>query len=276
MSGRWYGARPGRSTAVCETGAVSNPRSTAAGKVLEVLSTFDREHPSQTLSEIAQRTGLALSTAHRVVAELAAFGALERAEDGSWHVGLRLWEIASGCPRTQILRDVALPFMQDLYEATHENVQLAVREGTELVFVERIAGHRSVQLLTMVGSRFPVGSTGMGRVLLAHAPRDIQEEVLESPHRAWTPHTVTDPRTLRAQLDRIRREQVFVSDRQLSEDTVAVAAPVRIGRSGPVGAALGIVVAARTASRARGLREPLLRAAYGISDELGRRARTGA
>ncbi|MFC8508030.1 IclR family transcriptional regulator [Streptomyces sp. NPDC057411] len=254
---------------------MSDTRSTAAGKVLEVLSAFDREHPSRTLSEIAQRTGLALSTAHRVVAELAAFGALERAEDGSWHVGLRLWEIASGCPRTQILRDVALPFMQDLYEATHENVQLAVREGTELVFVERIAGHRSVQLLTMVGSRFPVGSTGMGRVLLAHAPRDIQEEVLDSPHRAWTPHTVTDPKTLRAQLDRIRREQVFVSDRQLSEDTVAVAAPVRIGRSGPVSAALGIVVAARTASRARGLREPLLRAAYGISEELGRRARTG-
>ncbi|TXS33579.1 IclR family transcriptional regulator, partial [Streptomyces sp. ms191] len=176
---------------------MSAPRSTAAGKVLEVLAAFDREHPSQTLSEIAQRTGLALSTTHRVVAELAGWGALERGEDGSWHVGLRLWEIASGCPRTQILRDVALPFMQDLYEATHENVQLAVREGAELVFVERIAGHRSVELVTEVGSRFPIGSTGMGRVLLAHAPPDIQEEVLASPLRAWTPHTVTDPKTLR-------------------------------------------------------------------------------
>ncbi|MFH8610041.1 IclR family transcriptional regulator [Streptomyces sp. NPDC018029] len=253
---------------------MSEPRSTAAGKVLEILSVFDHEHPSQTLSEIAQRTGLALSTAHRVIAELAEWGALERGEDGAWHIGLRLWEIASGCPRTQILRDAALPFMQDLYEATHENIQLGVREGIELVFVERIAGHRSVQLLTMVGSRFPIGSTGMGRVLLAHAPRDVQEEVLESPLRAWTPHTVTDPKTLRGQLDRIRREQVFISDRQLSEDTLAVAAPVRIGRAGPVSAVLGIVVTARGTRRARGLREPLLRAAHGISDELGRRART--
>ncbi|MBT2479757.1 IclR family transcriptional regulator [Streptomyces sp. ISL-94] len=251
---------------------MSTTQITAAGKVLKVLSTFDRERPSQTLSEIAQRTGLALSTTHRVVTELAGWGALEREEDGSWHVGLRLWEIASGCPRTQILRDVALPFMQDLYEATHENIQLAVREGTELVFVERIAGHRSVELVTMVGARFPIGSTGMGRVLLAHAPRDIQEEVLEAPLRAWTPHTVTNPKTLRAQLDRIRREQVFVSDRQLSESTVAVAAPVRIGRTGPVSAALGIVIAAHGAARAQGLREPLLRAAYEVSDELGRRA----
>ncbi|MEU3493737.1 IclR family transcriptional regulator [Kitasatospora cineracea] len=250
------------------------PRSTAAGKVLEVLAAFDREHPSQTLSEIAQRTGMALSTTHRVITELAGWGALERAEDGSWHIGLRLWEIASGCPRTQILRDAALPFMQDLYEATHENIQLAVREGTELVFVERIAGHRSVEVVTMVGARFPVGSTGMGRILLAHAPREIQEEVLGSPLRAWTPHTVTDPKALRSQLDRIRREQVFLSDRQLSERSVALAAPVRIGRGGPVGAALGIVVAARGASRARGLRDPLLRAVHGISEELGRRART--
>lgn len=249
---------------------------TAAGKVLAVLSTFDRERRTQTLSEIAQHTGLPISTAHRVVGELAAWGALERGEDGSWHVGLRLWEIASGAPRTQILRDAALPFMQDLYEATHENIQLAVREGTELVFVERIAGHSSVDLLTMVGSRFPLASTGMGRVLLAHAPHEIQEAVLGSPLQAWTPHTVTDPKTLRAQLGRIRREHVFVSDRQLSESTVAVAAPVRIGRTGPVNAALGIIVAARSASRARQLREPLIRATHGISDELGRRAKTSA
>ncbi|MFF0424624.1 IclR family transcriptional regulator [Streptomyces sp. NPDC020472] len=255
---------------------MSTTQSTAAGKVLKVLAAFDRERPSQTLSQIAQRTGMALSTTHRVVAELSEWGALERGEDGAWHVGLRLWEIASGCPRTQILRDVALPFMQDLYEVSHENIQLAVREGTELVFVERIAGHRSVELLTMVGTRFPIASTGMGRVLLAHAPLEIQEEVLDSPLRAWTPHTVTDPKALRTQLDRIRREQVFVSDRQLSESTVAVAAPVRIGRKGPVSAALGIVITAQGAGRAHKLREPLLRAAHGISDELGRRTRTTA
>jgi DNA-binding IclR family transcriptional regulator len=244
----------------------------AAGKVLAVLAAFDREQQSLTLSQIAQHAGLAVSTAHRVVAELGEWGALERDDDGFWHVGLRLWEVASLCPRTQILRDVALPFMQDLYEGTHENIQLGVREGTELVFVERIAGHRSVELLTMVGSRFPIAATGMGRVLLAHAPHAIQEAVLDSPLQSFTAHTVTDARTLRSQLARIRREQVFVSDRQLSESTVAVAAPVRVGRTGPVNAALGIIVAARHTNAVRRLRAPLMTAAQGISDELGRRA----
>ena len=247
-------------------------RTTAAGKVLAVLATFDRERQQQTLSQIAQRTGLPISTTHRVVTELAEWGALERGEDGAWHVGLRLWEVGSVCPRGQILRDVALPFMQDLYEATHENIQLAVREGTELVFVERIAGHQSVELLTMVGSRFPLASTGMGRILLAHAPREIQDAVFEAPLQAWTEHTVTDPDALRAELSRIRHEHVFVSDRQLSEETVAVAAPVRIGPAGPVYAALGIIVAARSAARAGSLKQPLLVAGRDISAELGRRA----
>jgi DNA-binding IclR family transcriptional regulator len=256
------------------TAATDASRASAAGKVLAVLATFDRDRQSQTLTQIAQRTGIAMSTTHRIVTELAEWGALERGEDGTWYVGLRLWEVGSVCPRGQILRDVALPFMQDLYEATHENIQLAVREGTELVFVERIAGHRSVELLTMVGARFPLAATGMGRVLLAHAPPDIQEAVLDSPLVAWTSHTVTDPTTLRSQLDRIRREQVFVSDRQLSDTTVAVASPVRIGTTGPAYAALGIVVAARTATRVRSLRNPLLMAARDISAELGRRAGT--
>ena len=138
-------------------------QATAAGKAMAVLASFGRDRPSQNLSQIAHHTGLPLSTAHRVVGELAEWGALERGDDGTWYVGLRLWEVASVCPRGQILRDVALPYMQDLYEGTHENIQLAVREGTELVFVERIAGHRSVDLLTNVGARFPLAATGMGR-----------------------------------------------------------------------------------------------------------------
>ncbi len=95
---------------------------TAAGKVMAVLATFSRERPSQTLTQIARSSGLALSTVHRVVREMEEWGALERGDDASWHVGLRLWEVASGCPRGQILREIALPFLQDLYEATHENI----------------------------------------------------------------------------------------------------------------------------------------------------------
>ena len=88
----------------------------------------------------------------------------------------------------------------------------------------------------------------------------------------WNFEAIPDVRTLRAQLARIRRDHCIVSDRQLSETTAAVATPVRIGTTGPVHAALGIVVTARGIAAARTLRDPLMRAAQGISAELGRRA----
>ncbi len=105
----------------CETEDVSTEAKeqteqlTAAGKVLAVLGTFGRERPGQSLTQISRRTGLPLSTTHRIVSELAAWGALERTSDGNWHIGLRLWELGTSSPRGQLLREVALPYMQDLY-----------------------------------------------------------------------------------------------------------------------------------------------------------------
>jgi DNA-binding IclR family transcriptional regulator len=246
---------------------------TAGGKLLDVLGTFGRDQQHQTLTQIAHRAQVPLSTAHRIISELAERGVLDRGEDGTWHVGLRLWEIATGCPRTQILRDVAAPAMQDLYEATHENVHLTVREGTESVFVELISGRHSVGLVTHVGARLPLAATGMGRVLLAYAPQDIIDAVLESPLYPWTEHTLVDADQLRTQLEEIRREQVFVSDRQLQINTVAVAAPIRVGTQGPVNAAISVVIAAERAAEVRRLRVPLLRAAHAVTNELGLRAR---
>jgi len=68
--------------------------------------------------------------------------------------GLRLWEIGSLAPRGPGLREAALPFLEDLSQITRENVQLAVREGAEVVFIERIAGSGAVPVLTRVGGRF--------------------------------------------------------------------------------------------------------------------------
>lgn len=258
--------------ATAPTSPASARSATAAGKALEVLASFSRDRTSQTLSEIARRTGLPLSTAHRIVGELADWGALERDDNGQWRVGLRLWEVGSLCPRGQILREVALPYLQDLYEVTHENVQLAVREGTELVFVERIAGHRSVDLKTMVGTRFPLPATGVGMVLLAFAPTDIRDAVLAGSFDKHTPHTVTDARQLRAMLAQIRKSRYAVNDRQLQESTIGIAAPVRIGANGPVHAALGLVVAGQSAASVQQLRRPVVNAARLVSIELGARA----
>ncbi|MFI5894494.1 IclR family transcriptional regulator [Actinoplanes sp. NPDC051513] len=215
-------------------------------RATQLLTAFTPDRPALTLTQLSRRAGLPLTTTHRLVAELVQCGLLERDADGRHRVGLRLWEIASLAPRGLGLRERALPYMEDLFAVTRENVQLAVREGVESVYVERLAGRHAVPVLTRVGGRFPLHPTGVGRVLLAHAPAEIQESVLAAPLTRFTPLTVTDPDALRKILADVRAHGFAVNDRQVTMDSLSVAAPIRAA-DGEVVAAVSIVVAAGTA-----------------------------
>jgi DNA-binding IclR family transcriptional regulator len=240
---------------------------TAAGKVLALLAAFDSDHRELNLTDLAQRSGLVVSTAHRRAKELVAWGALEKTPGGRYRIGLRLWEVAALAPRAQGLREVALPFLEDLYVVTRQNVQLAVREGLELVFVERLAGRGSVPVLTRVGGRFSLHATGVGLVLLAHAPHEVQETVLGEDLPAYTDRTITEPRLLRGLLAEIRRDGYAVADGMVTEDALSVAAPV-LGSRGEVVAAVSLVVSSGSAPP-RALATAVQTAARGISRALG-------
>lgn len=216
-------------------------------RALGLLGAFSAQRPAMTLSELSRLSGLPVSTAHRLIGELVAWGALERGEDGRYRIGLRLWEVAALAPRAQGLRELVLPYLEDLSQITRENVQLAVREGTELVFVERIAGTGAVPVLTRVGGRFALTATGVGLVLLAHAPPEVREQVLASAIPRFTEHTVTDPGKLRRLLADVRTTGFSISDRQVTEDALSVGAPIHDTR-GVVIAAVSLVVRHGSAS----------------------------
>jgi DNA-binding IclR family transcriptional regulator len=210
-------------------------------RALAVLDAFDAEHPALPLSELARRAGLPLSTAHRLVADLTAWGALERSSDGSYVVGRRLWDLGLLAPVSRQLRETALPFLQDLSAATGENAHLAVREGTSALYVERIAGRSAVRIVSRSGSRLPLHATGVGKVLLAHAEPEVVDDVL-SRLRRITPFTVVDPQVLRRQLLDVRRRGWALTGEEMSLGTASVAVPVTDG-SGALVAALGVVAA---------------------------------
>ncbi|MEV4229942.1 IclR family transcriptional regulator [Streptomyces bobili] len=213
----------------------------APDRLLSVLAAFDHAHPALTLTDISRRAGLTLTTAHRLVTALTEWGALERDASGTYHVGLRLWEVAALAPRGLALRQAALPYLEDLYEATHENVQLAVRDGSEVVYTEWLSGHSAVGVRIRVGARWPLHVTGVGLALLAHSPPDVQEAYCEAPLAACTDHTLTDPVRLRRVLAEVRRTGVAVSSRQVTDDALSVAAAVH-GADGAVVAAVSVVV----------------------------------
>jgi DNA-binding IclR family transcriptional regulator len=216
---------------------------TVAGRVATLLAAFGTEHSAMTLSELSRHTRLPLTTVHRLTGELTRHGLLERDDEQRFRIGLRLWEIASTASRAVDLRDAALPVLQDLYAATRENVQLAVLDGAEAVYLERLSGPDSVHVVTRVGSRLPVHATGVGLVLLAYAPVEVQDQVLAGPLSRYTRFTVTDRRRLRRMLADVRRDGYVISDRQIETISVSIAAPVR-DRTRAVVAAVSLVVAA--------------------------------
>jgi DNA-binding IclR family transcriptional regulator len=239
----------------------------APDRLLAVLAAFDHAHPALCLTDISRRAGLTLTTTHRLVGALTEWGALERDAEGVYHVGLRLWEVAALAPRGLQLRQVALPYLEDLYEATHENVQMAVRDGAEVVYIEWLSGRSAVGVHIRVGARWPLHATGVGLALLAHSDLAFQEEYCDGPLAAFTPYTITDPVRLRRELAEVRRSGVAVSSRQVTDDALSVAAPVR-GRDGVVTAAVSVVVP-HSGAQVPVLAPAVRLAARGISRALG-------
>jgi DNA-binding IclR family transcriptional regulator len=250
-------------------GALDRGRSVTS-RALAMLDAFDSAAPRLTLSEIAARSHTPLATAHRLLAELTAWGALTRRSDGRYQIGRKLWDLGLLAPVQLELRPVAHPFLLDVHTATRDTVHLAVREGLRALYVERISGRDSVPVLSTVGSRLPLHATGVGKVLLAAAPDDVVAEALQ----ALTPETattITDPERLRRELAEVRRRGFARTSEEMAPGAASVAVPVSVQRTtGPaVVAALGIVVPHRRRDLARLV--PVLEvAARGIGRELSR------
>ncbi|KQP65312.1 IclR family transcriptional regulator [Nocardioides sp. Leaf285] len=246
-------------------GNSSAPGASVASKVLALLEAFDEDHRQLSLTTLAQRAGLPVPTAHRLVAELVGWGALARVESGEYVVGRRLWDLGLLAPHQAGLVEIASPFLQDLHAATRSTLHLAVRDGLEVLYLDRLRGHASVPVVSTVGSRLPLHATGVGKVLLAHAPADVQAQVLARLTRV-TPYTVVAPGTLRRQLDRVVAEGYATTSEEMSLGACSVGVPVR--RGDEVVAAVGIVVPSLRRDRAR-LVAALEVAARGIGRSLG-------
>ena len=229
-------------------GNTSTPGATVTSRALALLGAFDEQHRRLTLTELAQRAALPVPTTHRLVGELVAWGALARTTSGEYVVGRRLWDLGLLAPVQTGLRQLASPFLHDIYAATLATVHLAVRDRLETLYVDRLSGHASVPVVSTIGSRLPLHSTGVGKVLLAHAPPDVQAAALARLVRV-TPYTITQPGTLRRQLARVVRDGYATTVEEMSLGACSVAVPIRRGED--VVAALGIVVPSLKKDRPR-------------------------
>jgi DNA-binding IclR family transcriptional regulator len=207
-------------------------------RALALLAAFDADHRALSLADLSRRTAIPMSTAFRLAGHLLAWGALEKDDEARYVVGLRLFEIASLAPRSHGLREVALPYLEDLHEVSGQHVLLAVREGDEALLVERLSTRGAVEIDYRVGGRMPLHDTGVGLVLLAGAPEPVRARVLGGLDAPAATH-------LRRRLPDVRRSQVAVFDRSSPAPVSSVAAPVR-DSLGQTLAAVSVVVPAGT------------------------------
>ncbi|MCK6210096.1 IclR family transcriptional regulator [Georgenia sp. EYE_87] len=227
------------------SGNSREPGRTTIHRAWSVLGAFESTRPTMTLTEIASVTGIPLSTVHRLAAELVDVKALERTSAGRYRIGVHLWELASLIPFRAQLQRVALPYMQDLYEATHENVHLAVEDGLEALYIEVISGHKSVRTETNIGRRAPLHATSVGKVMLAFGGDDLLASVGETSLRQYTPYTITNYRRLCQVVGTVKEEQIAAVHSEFTIGVSSVAVPV-FNSAGEFAAALTIVARAGT------------------------------
>ena len=194
-------------------------------KVRLILEAFTLDDPDLSLAELSRRAALPKATVHRLCQDLSAWGALERT-GGGYRLGLRLFELGQRVPRQRALRDAALPYLEDLVEITRETVHCAVLDSGEVLYIDKLSGHREVARPSRVAGRMPASCTATGKALLAWSAAPVVEAVIRRGLPRRTPYSITSPRRLWAELERVRDDGVAVEREETRLGHLSVAAPV--------------------------------------------------
>jgi DNA-binding IclR family transcriptional regulator len=181
------------------------------------------------VSEIASRTGLVPSTAHRLLGTLVARGyAAQSPASGRYLLGYKLLELTSGLQdRLQRLRTAARPHLEAIQEETGETTNLVVLEGRDVVYIDSVSGTRSVRLFTEIGRAIPAHTSGAGKALLAwRDAKDVEALFGDSPLPASTPKTLTNLADLQDDFVRIRRRGYSTDNEEHELGVACVATPI--------------------------------------------------
>jgi DNA-binding IclR family transcriptional regulator len=174
---------------------------TVLGKAVAILRAFTLEDHVVPLAEMARRTGLHKATVHRLAGELVLLRLLDKSTAG-YRLAGGLFELGMRASIERSLLEVAMPFMQDLAERTHETVHLGIREGSDVVYIAKIGGHTQARSPSRIGGRMPMHCTAIGKALLAYASPELRRQVLSGQLARRTPHTIIAPGLLRRQLEK--------------------------------------------------------------------------
>ena len=226
------------------SGNSKHPGRTVISKISSIMLAVV-EDKGQKLTEIATRSQLPLSTAHRLANELADWQVLERDADGGFRIGAA-FSCSDGrrfhgpADLAEGIRARAVPIMEDLFRVTRMPVRVGFLDNVQVAYLEKVSPFFPVSR-HLPAARLPPHATALGKALLAYSSAAVVDAVLATRLRRFTPYTVTTAEELRAALRAIRARRIAVCDRELDPTWIGVAAPV-FGRGGSIAAAIEVRV----------------------------------
>lgn len=206
---------------------------------LAVIRSFSAEAPSQTMTEVAQRTGLTRAGARRILHTLHALGYVD-IDGRQFSLTAKVLDLGFAYLSSLPVWSLAEPYMEALVQQVHESSSIAVLNGKEIIYVLRVPTEKIISINLGVGSRLPAYCSSMGRVLLAGLDdAQLEQEIRSTDLIARTPRTITDPQKLLEEIQQVRRQGWCIIDQELELGLISVAAPIH-GRNGKCIAAMNI------------------------------------
>jgi IclR family transcriptional regulator, pca regulon regulatory protein len=199
---------------------------------LAILGCFTPGRPVLGIAEIADELGMSRSTTHRYAITLVALGYLQQDASRKYRLALRVTALGMSAMSATGLREHAHPYLQELRQRSGYTVSLAVLDGPEIVYADRVRSfrreQRKIDLGLAVGAHLPAYCTAMGKILLAHLPDDQRGELIAGMQLTKrAPNTITGRQALRAELAQALRDGFAVNDQELAPELQSIAVPVR-------------------------------------------------
>ena len=198
-------------------------------RLVSLLDALADRSEAVSLKELSQRTGLHPSTAHRILNDLVGARLVDRAEPGSYQLGIRLLELGNLVKARLNVRDAALGPMRELHRLTHQPVNLSIRQGDEIVYIERAVSERSgMQVVRAVGGRAPLHLTSVGKLFLAvDEPRNVRAYAARTGLAGQTRNSITEPTRLERELALVRARGYARDNEELELGVRCIAAGIR-------------------------------------------------
>ena len=211
-------------------GATKNPGSIQViERMMSLLDALANAAEPTSLKQLASTTQLHPSTAHRILAAMTQARFVERQDAGTYRLGIRLLELGAIVKSRINLREVALPFMQELHEKLGEAINLGARHDDEIVYLERTSSGRAlVRVVYLVGGRAPLHLTSLGKLFLANdGPQKIRDYAKRTGLPGKTPHSLNCVEALEMELELVRRDDLAYDNEEAELGLRCIASPIR-------------------------------------------------